>query len=103
MVGDGDQTIGNFGALRQTMFVSGIGPAAYDCRFNRSMQHAKGFASLRGAANETKTSDLLHRDSKGTDVGAVAQRRNAYEIGIGGCRMLPCAPLAGSASEAAPG
>ncbi|WP_410054252.1 IS3 family transposase [Cupriavidus sp. BIC8F] len=42
--------------------------------FNRSMQHTKGFASLRGAANETKTADLLLRDSKGTDVGTVAQR-----------------------------
>ncbi|SPD43898.1 protein of unknown function [Cupriavidus taiwanensis] len=48
--------------------------AAFACGFNRSMQHTKGFASLRGAANEAKTADLLHRDPKGTDVGTVAQR-----------------------------
>ncbi|SPD44469.1 protein of unknown function [Cupriavidus taiwanensis] len=46
----------------------------HGCGFNRSMQHTKGFASLRGAANEAKTADLLHRDPKGTDVGTVAQR-----------------------------
>ncbi|MCY1503496.1 hypothetical protein D9M68_376230 [compost metagenome] len=47
--------------------------AALGCGFNLSMQHARRCVSSGGVANEAKAQDLLHRDSKGTDVGAVAQ------------------------------
>ncbi|WP_414142686.1 hypothetical protein [Burkholderia cepacia] len=41
--------------------------------FNRSMQHTRRCVCSGGVANETAAQDLLHRDSKGPDVGAVAQ------------------------------
>ena len=50
------------------------GVALIGCGFNRSMQHTRRCMSSGGVANETEAPDLLHRDSEGTNVGAVAER-----------------------------
>ena len=48
--------------------------ATVHCGFNRSMQHL--ISKTEGdVENEVQTEDLLHRNSKGLDVGSLAEGR----------------------------
>jgi hypothetical protein len=47
--------------------------AANDCGFNRSMQHLISSDVEEDVENETETEDLLHRRTKGIDVGSLAK------------------------------
>jgi hypothetical protein len=43
------------------------------CGFNRSLQHLISSDGEEDVENETETEDLLHRRTKGIDVGSLAK------------------------------
>jgi hypothetical protein len=48
--------------------------SAYGCGFNRSMQHLISNDREEDVENEAATKDLLHRRTKGVDVGSLEER-----------------------------
>ena len=49
--------------------------SAIGCDFNRSMQHLNSKYTEEDVEDEVTTEDLLHRRTKGLDVGSLAERR----------------------------
>jgi hypothetical protein len=54
--------------------VAQLSATAFDCEFNRWMQHTRRCVSRRSVADETKTADLLHGRPESADVGTLAER-----------------------------
>ncbi len=56
------------------LILRNISMSANGCGFNRSMQHLISNDREEDVENEAATKDLLHRRTKGVDVGSLEER-----------------------------